>query len=202
MNIIAWLKNLLLWTDGLWGLLTVIFWSITYILIVIAGFLSQREEKVSMPYVAGVLNVAWEVAAMIYTKGNPGFIAWFFIDIFIVLWGVLFLPSAKKRILYGVSILVMIVLYLLSFNLFSPAFLFTVYLIDIIMEVEFIFKRARLSKKFKISIAVAKLLGDVFAGLTFGHLSVYIIIAALISFICNAVYLIMCIKERLVQTTE
>jgi len=189
-------SNILAWSEGIWGVLTLLFWSVTYILIVIAGFRSRKEKKVSMPYVAGVLNVAWEIAGTVYTRGNPGFIIWFLIDILIVFWGFLFLSSIWKKIVFLVAILPVTALFLYSFKHFDAAFLFSVYLIDVIMEIDFLVNRKQLSKKFMIPIASTKLLGDLFAGLTFGHIYSFVWIFALLSFICNTIYLIQCIAEH------
>lgn len=188
-------SNILAWAEGIWGILTLLFWSITYILIVAAGFLSRKERKLSMPYIAGALNAAWEIAATIYTHGNPGFIIWFIIDVFIIFWGFFFSPSVKKKIIYCASILLSTCILLFAFEKFTPAFLFTVYLIDVIMAFEFLVKRTKLSSKFKITIAVTKLLGDLFAGLTFSYMYDFIIVFATVSFVCNCIYLIACMKE-------
>jgi len=195
MNVYFSFSDILMWAEGIWGILTVLFWAITYILIVLAGILSKKEKQVSMPYVAGVLNVAWEIAATIHTKGNPCFIVWFGIDVLIVVYGIFFLSSIKKKIFYCTSILLMTVLLLYSFRQYTAAFIFTVYLIDVIMAVNFVLKRKVLSKKFKVTIAATKLIGDIFAGLAFSHKYGFVKWFAIISFICNFVYLIQCIKE-------
>ncbi|MBQ3561710.1 MAG: hypothetical protein IJA06_07860 [Oscillospiraceae bacterium] len=192
-------SNILAWAEGIWGILTVIFWSCTYIFIVVAGFLGRKERKVSMPYIAGVLNAAWEIAATIYTEGNPGFIIWFFIDIFIIFWGLYFLSSLKKKILYCGSIVLMTIIFLFFFKQYESAFLFTVYLIDVVMAIEFIVSYNNLSKYFKVTIAVTKLLGDLFAGLTFSYAYTFVIFFAIISFICNCVYLFLCTRTRFKQ---
>lgn len=190
-------SNILAWAEGVWGVLTVLFWSTTYIFIVIAGFLGRKKRMVSIPYIAGVLNAAWEVAATIYTEGNPGFIIWFFVDIFIIFWGFHFLPSIKKKIIYVASIVLMTIVLLFSFEHYNPAFLFTVYLIDVIMAVEFIVKCNSLSNHFKVTIAITKLLGDLFAGLTFSNTYSFVLIFAITSFVCNCIYLILCLRDRL-----
>lgn len=187
-------NNILEWFGGIWGLATVIFWSATYVFIVIAGFLSQKEKKVSMPYVSGVLNVAWEIAAICYTEGNPGFILWLAIDFFIVCFGFIFLPHTKK-ILYCISIAFSVAVFLFCFTKFTDGFLFTVYLIDAIMEIDYLINYKRLSQKFMLAIATTKLLGDFSAGLTFGHLHSFIWFFAAISFACNLAYLIKCVKN-------
>lgn len=196
MNSYFAISNILRWAGGIFGILTVFFWSITYILIVIAGFYSKKERKVSMPYVSGVLNIGWEVAAIIFTEGNPGFIVWFVIDLFIFFWGVSFLQTAKRKLLYCISIILTTTLILLSFRLAAPAFLFTVYLIDVIMGMEYLIKRTKLAKRFKASIAVTRLLGDLFAGLTFYATYDFVVIFAIVCFVCNCTYLIKCIREK------
>ncbi len=192
-------SNISAWAEGVWGILTVLLWSCTYILIAVAGFLGRKGRNVSMPYIAGVLNAAWEIAATIYTKGNPGFILWFFIDVFIIFWGIYFLPSVKKKVLYVGSIALMTVIFSSSFMRYEPTFLFTVYLIDAVMAVEFIVARNSLSKHFKVTIAVTKLLGDLFAGLTFHHAYSFVVVFATISFIGNCIYLFLCIRTRVKQ---
>jgi len=195
MDVYFSFSNILSWAEGVWGILTLLFWSIAYILIVIAGFFSRKVRKVSMPYIASVLNAAWEIAATIYTHGNPGFIIWFIIDVFILFWGFIFSPSVKKKIIYCASVLLSTCILLVAFEKSTTAFLFTVYLIDVIMAFEFLVKRTKLSSKFKIAIAVTKLLGDLFAGLTFSYMYDFVIVFATVSFVCNCIYLIACIKE-------
>ena len=65
MNSYFAISNILRWAGGIFGILTVLFWSITYIFIVIAGFYSKKERKVSMPYVSGVLNIRCGVAVIV-----------------------------------------------------------------------------------------------------------------------------------------
>lgn len=191
------LNNILSWSGGLWGILTVLFWSATYILISIAGFLDKQEKKVSMPYVSSVLNAGWEIAAIIFTRGNPGFIIWFLLDIFILHHGFSRASTVLNKLLYCASILFATGMLLFSFEKYDTvAFLFTVYLIDVIMGIEFIIKRAALSNKLKISIALTKLLGDLFAGLTFCCEYYFVVLFAIFSLICNCVYLVKCIKEQ------
>ncbi len=71
------------------------FWSVTYVLIICAGFKSRHISMVSMPYVAGVMNFAWETIALFFESkgGNWGHIFWFGLDLMIVYFSFKFLKS-------------------------------------------------------------------------------------------------------------
>lgn len=86
--------------------LQVIFWSITYVLIIIAGFQSQEIRKVSMPYIAGVLDFAWEICALYNSQGFWGHILWFALDLIIVFFGFRYAKSSIHRNKYIVSIII------------------------------------------------------------------------------------------------
>lgn len=58
--------------------LYVAFWTLTYILIIVASYKSRHIRMVSMPYIAGILNLAWESCALITTPAFWGYYPWFF----------------------------------------------------------------------------------------------------------------------------
>ena len=176
-------------------LMTVIMWSITYILIIIAGFKSSKLKKVSMPYVAGVLNFSWEICAVIESQGFWGHILWLLLDCVIVYWGISFLHTSKQKVLYIASIIITTVVLYFLFQLPS-GMLITVFLIDLIMALCFIFEAKKLSKHFKTPIAVTKLLGDAFAGMACINTSDLIVIIAVLVFLCNLFYLSYCLEEK------
>ena len=47
------------------AILYVAFWTLTYIFIILAGYGSRHIKMVSMPYIAGIMNLAWEICAVI-----------------------------------------------------------------------------------------------------------------------------------------
>ena len=63
--------------------LQIIFWSVTYVLIIAAGWRSRARKQVSMPYVAGVLNFGWELCALQQSQGFWGHILWLGLDVVI-----------------------------------------------------------------------------------------------------------------------
>lgn len=176
-------------------ILTIIFWTITYLFIVYAGFRSRSIKQVSMPYIAGILNIAWEICALFWISGFWGYILWLSIDFFIVYFSVRFLDSKIKKIAYIASIVFFTVFNFIIFDKFEKGFAYSVYIIDLIMAVCYLIDRKKLSPIFKIPIAITKLLGDFFAGFVFKHYTFTVVIAVIV-FVCNVIYLFLCIKDK------
>ncbi len=78
-------------------ILTVVFWSIAYLMIIYAGFRSIAIKKVSMPYIAGVTNIAWEICALYWTSGFWGYWLWVITDLFIVFLDLFFWIRLSKK---------------------------------------------------------------------------------------------------------
>ena len=116
--------------------LQIIFWSITYVLIIIAGIQSRNIRKVSMPYGAAIQNFTWEICALIISHGFWGHIVWLSLDIAIIILGFLFASSKRHRIVYATLIPVGIANYLpvkiireFNLNLFLLVIFVTILLI-------------------------------------------------------------------------
>lgn len=174
--------------------LQIIFWSVTYVLIIIAGSQSRKIRKNSMPYIAGVLIFAWEICALYNSKGFWGHIMWFSLDLAIVYFSFKYIKTKKSKIIYTLSIFISTILLMYIFTL-SYGMLFSSFIIDFIMAVCFLADRERLSPKLKVPIAVTKLLGDTFAGLYYAPESVLVAILSGVVFLCNILYLYLCVKE-------
>lgn len=176
--------------------LQVIFWSITYVLIICAGFKSQKIIMVSMPYIAGVLNFAWETIALLFvSKGNSwGHILWFGLDLMIVYISFKFLKSDHERKKYIFSIIAMTVVLFFVFKI-NGGMLYSVFAIDLIMAICYIVWRKQMSPHFKIPIAITKLFGDLLAGIYYANETKFVLIVAVAVFICNISYLAFCVME-------
>ncbi|MBQ9931100.1 MAG: hypothetical protein IJO79_01990 [Firmicutes bacterium] len=174
--------------------LQIIFWSITYILVIVAGTQSWNLRKVSMPYVAGVLNFAWEICALYTSGGFWGHILWLGLDLVIVFFGFQFVSTKKQKTLYLAAIAIATISLFIIFR-HPEGMLVSVFVIDLIMAIYFLIDRKKLSPKLKVLIAVTKLLGDLFAGLYYGPLSDFIAVTATIVLLCNGYYLYLCIME-------
>ena len=179
----------------MFDILQIVFWSVTYILIIIASFQSRYIKKVSMPYIAGVLNFSWEFCALIGSCGFWGHILWFGLDCIIVWFGFCYSRSLKTRLLYFISISVMSFVLFFTFQIRNGQ-LISSFVIDLIMAICFVVKAKELSPKLKISIASTKLLGDVFAGIHYSNESFIVAVITVIVFVCNLFYLCYCLEEN------
>lgn len=171
----------------------VIFWSITYILIIIAGFKSREIKRVSMPYAAGIVNLSWEFNALIQSHGMWGHVIWFGLDCIISFWAVCFLKG-KRRMVYIILPMLNIPLFGYFFSL-PRGMLSSSFLIDLLMAICFLIDFKKLSPYFKRSVAVTKFIGDTCAGIYYAQESRLVAICAVLVFVCNVVYLCRCMNQ-------
>lgn len=182
------------------------FWTITYILIALVGFVNKDDRRLAMPKISLFANFAWEVASVLVIRGSyldqGGIIrlAWLIFDVAIVL-SVYFKNKKstdfnKKTICWGLSWFALTVIFYIGFNsheLFMP---FSAFAIDIEMALLFFVQRKKLDPCLRVYIAATKLIGDILAGF-YCSVAVHYGIAfiAVGSFIFNVLYLVYAVKE-------
>lgn len=181
-------------------ILQVLFWFITYVLIVAAGVCGKDEKKVSMPYAAGVLNLGWEACALQQSSGLWGHILWLGMDLAIVYIGFTRLSSTKQKVYYAASIYMTILILAYVFSL-ENGMLLSAFAIDLVLAIAFLLDRKKLSDKLKRWIAVTKLLGDGFAGLYYGPKQPVVAVLAVLILVCNVIYLFSCFRNPGTQNT-
>ncbi len=177
------------------NILTIVFWIFTYLLIIISGYHSRSIKRVSMPYVAGVLNFAWEACAVFSSHGYWGHILWLGLDFIIVYFGFRFLTTNKQKFLYA-GMLIITTFFIYIVFLLPNGMLISVFAIDLIMAICYIVQAKEISPHFKISIAATKFTGDLFAGLLCFRDSAFVAIATCLIFFCNLFYLCFCLEEK------
>ena len=64
--------------------LTVIFWTLAYVIIVLCGIQNRKSHLLLMPLIAGSLNFAWEINALLLSIGFYGHVLWTGLDVLIV----------------------------------------------------------------------------------------------------------------------
>lgn len=180
----------------MFDILQVVCWSITYILIILAGLenLQLGKMKMSIPCLAVILNLSWEFCALSLSDGYWGHVLWFGLDIIIFFINYIFLERKKDKIIYtGMCVCSAAIL----FGIFqlSQGMLLSCFVIDLIMAASFLFSQKFLSVKLKLPIAVMKLLGDAFAGAYYCSASVMVAVIAALVLIINSIYLYKCLKE-------
>lgn len=176
--------------------LQIIFWSITYLLVIIAGIKGWGSKRISIPYLAVTLNLSWEICAIVVSGGYWGHIAWLGLDCIILFLGFSFLEKKSQKVRFLMKIVVFTIV-LSAFFIPVNGMLLSSFAIDLIMAISFFINRKGLSPILKIPIAVTKLLGDVFAWIYYGPNNAIIMVIGIIVFMFNVYYLFYCIDEKL-----
>lgn len=176
--------------------LQIIFWSITYILIILSGVQNVHDRKAAIPGLAVIQNLAWETTALIYSHGFWGHILWFLLDLIIFFLALYFVFPRKSR--FVLYILGTILLCISFYDVFSRqnGMLYSSFIIDLLMAIYYLIERKALSPKLKVPIAFTKLAGDIFAGFHYAPQSKFVAILAGAVFLCNLYYLYLCLEEQ------
>lgn len=175
--------------------LQVVFWGITYILIVIFSIKNRSSKIRSISLLPPVLNFSWELNALIVSQGYWGHIVWFALDIFVVIACAAFIKGRKIQILYLLALPPGALVFYPFFRM-DMGMLMSSFVIDLIMAVCFFVERKKLLKDGKIIIAITKLLGDLAAVIHYASYSVIILIIGIIVFILNTAYLAYAIADK------
>ena len=165
----------------MFDILQFIFWSITYILTIISMFHNRKEKSIAIPYIAVILNFSWEICAAIHSNGFWGHIVWLCLDLFIVFLCLHSIDSYSQKAIFVLTIVFTFLILHLLFK-YEWGMSLSVFAIDLIMAVAFLFTQPYISSLLKLPIAITKLLGDLFAGLYYFHTSIAISIIIIIVF--------------------
>lgn len=180
----------------MFDILQIVFWTITYLLIIFYGIKYRQSPVLFMPLLAGSLNLAWEINAVLLQSFSIGCAVWAFLDLFIFVHNFRLLKQ-RKRVMYLVWLLIISFVFYFLFRVSAwNGKEVTVFTIDILMAGEFILCAKRITRHGKIPIAIAKLLGDLFAWLHYLRNSSFIAVAGLIVLLLNTLYLAICLEEQ------
>ncbi len=180
-------------------------WTVTYMLIAFVGLINKNDSRLAMPGLALLTNFAWEVASIFEIEGRfsyqAGYIrlAWFVFDVFILIAAYkknYKLPNFKRKfICWFIPWLLLTVIFTIGFKsgeLFMPV---SAWVIDVEMAFMFWIHRKKFDPSLRIYIGLAKLFGDIFAGIYCSPIHYSIVILAIISFVLNVMYVAYAAKE-------
>lgn len=172
---------------------SLLFWTITYLIIVYNGIKFRQERKLMMPLVPSILNLSWEINAVIRSRGMIGHILWFVPDVLIGIIN-LYNLEGRKRMIYIASAIAAFFLFLVIFNLPGEGMLISSFVIDFIMALIYVLQVKKISYHGKIAVAVCKLIGDFAAWLYYMNYSFVIRIIGPTVFCLNVFYLACCLE--------
>ena len=139
-------------------------------------------------------NLAWEVGAVVLS-GLWVHWVWAALDVVILTFALYNTPKWSSRIVAVAALAALIGLYLWLFTV-DMGMLYSSFVIDLYMAVCFLAFRKRLSAKLAIPIALAKLLGDLCAGIYYGKSNALIAVIASAVLLCTIMDLFLCIERR------
>ncbi len=182
--------------SSIFDTLQIAFWSLTYVTIIACGFKHSEERKPMMPYVAGGLNLAWELNALLLYH-HYGHIIWSGLDIMIFVLNLRNLKRHEKHRQY-IYILYVTVAAATIYGVFKlpSGMLISSYTLDLIMAIEYVVCAKEISVHGKLPIAIFKLLGDLFAWLFYCKQSIFVGIVGAVVLLLNLFYLAYCMEER------
>lgn len=177
--------------------LTVVFWTLAYLVVAFCGIQNRKSHQLLfMPLIAGMLNFAWEINALLLSRGFYGHVLWTALDIFIIFHNVCFLEKGKR----GKYLLLTVVLVLALYGIFRIPNVdgqrISSFSIDLIMAVEYVLCAKRIARQGKIPVGVLKLLGDLFAWLSNMQSSLLVTVSGLIVLLLNLFYLAICLEQN------
>ena len=148
-----------------------------------------------MPFVAGALNIGWEVCALISSGGYWGHIVWLILDLAVLSYNIYILYSLRQRFSYVILVLVCGVMLHRVFLIPSiDGMLISSFVIDIIMALEYIVMIKHVSPRGRLLIGVLRLLGDAFAWVENLRHSKCVLIIGIMVLLANIFYCCYCLE--------
>lgn len=170
------------------------FWSATYVLMIVYGVKYRYERTPFIPLLPGCLNLAWELNA-----GLDAWVSmlWLILDLVIFTQNINTLKNNRKRILYICALIAATgILYFIFRVPEADGKLYSAFVTDIIMAVFFIVKVNSLSPHGRITIACTKLIGDLFAWIVYSKDSMAVSIIGFLVLLLNIMYLAVCLEKQ------
>ena len=178
--------------------MTVLFWTAAYMCIVYHAVRHRKEPaELYMPLISGCLNFAWEINAVILSQGYWGHILWLTLDAVILFFNLRWLRGSGSRALYAAAVAITTGLLFALFRQPGPDWmLLSSFVIDVIMALEFLLRAKIISRRGKLLIAAAKMLGDIGAFLGNRSAAAYVLPIGLVVLVLNMLYLSYCLEEN------
>ena len=176
--------------------LTVLFWTIAYILIIIHGFRSLKSAIVYMPILSGGLNLAWEINAWMASGGLWGHVIWTLLDV--IIFAINFILLLRRKRVFAALYLVGEIVVIISLEIlfcWQDGMLITVFVIDFIMAIEY-FLEKDCTARGKGIIGVLRLLGDLCAWIMCNDNLIIVFLLGSGVLLLNLLYLNKCYQSR------
>ena len=176
-------------------LLQVVFWSITYVLIVVFGII---KRKTFMPIVAALFNISWELNSLLsdfFCVRIPivalGHFVWIGLDFLIITIAIFYYVDNNKKMLLSFIFLPFIIIGLYFIFKINYGQLYSSFIIDLLVAICYLFVSFKEKDNIIefIIIGITRFIGDFFAFIMYRQ-DTLVNIIGIIVFVINAIYLI------------
>lgn len=147
-----------------------------------------------MPLIPGSICIAWELNALIISRGLWVHVLWLGLDVFIFILNIYNIAKLRNRILYITMTVFWAVFFAFLFRITAFDLMFiSSFLLDLGIAVGYVIKAKDISRHGQIPIAITKLLGDMCACIFYSQFSNLIVVIGIIVFLLNLYYLAKCL---------
>lgn len=178
----------------MFDVISVLAWGVTYLLIIFSCKKQEGTPKRAIPFLPPLLNLSWELVALIHSEAFWGHVVWFGLSILVFDSCLMTIKNLKKQFLYAAVFGPLAILFSLIFML--GGMLISSFAINVVMSVCFWFDRKNLLPKRKISIAITKLVGTLAATIHYAPMSGIVGIMGAVILFFDIAYLMYCFYEK------
>ena len=178
----------------MFDVISILAWGITYILIVFSCKKQEGVPKRAIPLVPPLLNLSWELVALVHSQAFWGHIVWFGLSILVFDSCLMSITNLKKQLFYALLLGPIAILFSLIFM--YGGMLVSSFAINVIMSICYWMDRRNLLEKRKILIATTKCIGTLAATIHYAPYSTGVAIMGIVIVVFDLMYLVFCIREN------
>ena len=178
-------------------IISVVLWSLAYVLILFAYVKHRKQKRRSIPIIFASLSLAWEMDVFLITSGSFwGHWFWLILDICIFTYSLYTIDIVWKKCVYIVYVFSLVAIMFLLSRMDARWILVSSFIINFIGSVRYWLERKQLLSQGKCMIAIAKLLGSLAATIYYAPYSIFVGILGSTFFVVDVMYLAYCVRER------
>lgn len=164
------------------------------------GIKYREEANMMMPFLACIINFAWEICAVLENRGYWGNSIWLALDIGIYILNIeVIWKRARNPVRYiALYLIVTVVCVLSGFAIFRFAYgmVYSSFIVNLLDSLIFVLFVKSISLRAKITVAVTKMIGTFCATLFYGQDSLFIAVTGSAIFLLDLFYLACCFEEK------
>lgn len=174
----------------------IVLWSMTYLMSIFMLKKYREKKECVIPLNSVGINFAWEINAIIISRGFWGHILWLLFDSIILFYSFRTIGKSRKRKNAYVKVLICIGIFFVIFRIHSGGMLASSFVINFIMSALFFMKRDSLLSNGKCMVAFTKMIGTLAATIYYQRIVHLIGLLGFIILVIDFLYFCSCVKSK------